>query len=254
MSLTSQQIRFFRDTGYLKVKRVASEAEVSEMLTVVDSHFERRIEPYRTRTGLEGEPVTLYNTVQRDPIFLQVIQSPPMADALRSILGPNVELKLNRHNHARTNPPGHNIFYLHRDILQWSRGQLTVMIYLEDTTLENGCTHVVPSTQFLPSSGIPENGITCMDDFEIYHSLRDQAVPIPMNAGDALILDSFVFHTPGLNTTEGTRKSVCFAFHSSDELSSRTDDEDSQIVLGERICMGNNRLAADAYLKRAAKK
>ncbi|MFO0754985.1 MAG: phytanoyl-CoA dioxygenase family protein [Byssovorax sp.] len=254
MNLTSQQIRFFRDTGYLKLPRVASDDEVSEMLSVIDSHFERRIEPYRTRTGLAGDPVTLYGTVQRAPIFLRVIQSPPMAGALRSLLGPNVELKLNRHNHARINPPGHNKFYLHRDILQWSRGQLTVIIYLEDTNIENGCTHVVPTTHFLPSAGVPENGITCMDDYEIYHDLREQAVPVPMRAGGALILDSFVFHTPGTNVTAGSRKSLCFAFHSSDELSSRSDNDDSQIVLGERIYLGNNRLPADAYLKYAEKK
>src|SRR5262249_21356880 len=132
MHLTNQQIRFFRDTGYLKLNGVLSDRNLSEMMLVITSHVQNRVKPYRTSPN--GDIVRLDALVARDPVFLRVIQSPLISNALRSILGPNVELKLNRHNHATINAQGYNKYRLHRDVLQWTRGLVTVIIYLEDAT------------------------------------------------------------------------------------------------------------------------
>ena len=35
---------------------------------------------------------------------------------------------------------------MHRDVRQWSRTICTVLFYLEETTVENGCTIAVPGT------------------------------------------------------------------------------------------------------------
>jgi hypothetical protein len=46
-------------------------------------------------------------------------------------LGPNIELVENRHNHLSIyRAPGND--RLHRDVLQWSRSILTVLLYLSD--------------------------------------------------------------------------------------------------------------------------
>src|SRR5215469_15063181 len=100
MYLRNQQVRFFRDTGYLKLNDVVSKEDLSEMMLVIASHVQNRIKPYRTSPS--GDIVKLDAIVSRDPVFLRVIQAPLMSDPLRSILGPNVELKLNRHNHVQS--------------------------------------------------------------------------------------------------------------------------------------------------------
>jgi phytanoyl-CoA hydroxylase len=247
MCLTSQQIRFFRDTGYLKLPGALADQDVSEMVHVITSHVQNRVEPYRTSST--GDIVKLDALVSRDPVFLRVIHTPLISGALHSLLGQNVELKLNRHNHATINAPGYNIYRLHRDVLQWTRSLLTVLIYLEDASVDNGCTHVVPTTHCLPCAGVPDNGVTCMDEHDIYADLLDQAIPIPMRAGGVLFLDCSVFHSVGVNTARSTRQSVCLAFHSVDELSGKSDSEKSQLVFGERIYMGNDRMPASAYMK-----
>jgi Phytanoyl-CoA dioxygenase (PhyH) len=243
MHLTNQQIRFFRDTGYLKLNGVVSDKNLSEMLHVITSHIQNRVEPYRTSPN--GDIVKLDALVSRDPVFLQVIRTPLISDALQSILGPNVELKLNRHNHATINAPGYNKYRLHRDVLQWTRGMVAVIIYLEEATIDNGCTHVVPTTQYLPCAGVPDNGVACMDEHDIYADLIEQSVPIPMPAGGVLFLEGTVFHTVGENKSHSTRQSICLGFHSVDELSGKTD----QLILGERIYLGNDLLPASAYMK-----
>jgi ectoine hydroxylase-related dioxygenase (phytanoyl-CoA dioxygenase family) len=248
MKLTNQQIRFFRDTGYLKLNGVLSDKILSEMTLVITSQVQKRVKPYRTNPN--GEIVRLDDLVARDPVFLRVIQSPFISDALRSVLGPNVELKLNRHNHVKINGRGDNKYILHRDVLQWTRGLITVIIYLEDATVENGCTYVVPTTQHLPCAGVPDNGVTCMDKHDIYTDLLEQSVPIPMPAGGVLFLDGRVFHSVGENKTTSTRQSICLAFHSVDELSGESDDRKTQLVLGERAYRGNDVIPASAFRKR----
>jgi ectoine hydroxylase-related dioxygenase (phytanoyl-CoA dioxygenase family) len=42
---------------------------------------------------------------------------------------------------------------LHRDVKQWSRTIFTVIFYLEETNLDNGCTQIVPGTHHLPGIG-----------------------------------------------------------------------------------------------------
>jgi ectoine hydroxylase-related dioxygenase (phytanoyl-CoA dioxygenase family) len=245
MRVTNQHVRFFRDTGYLRLNGVLPEADVSEMRRIITSHVANRVQPYRTDPN--GEIVKLDALVSRDPIFLRVIRAPLIADALRSLLGPNVELKLNRHNHATLNAPGYNKYRLHRDVLQWTRNLVTVLIYLEDATVENGCTYVVPATQHLPCRNVPDNGVTCMDDNDLYADLLEQSVPVPMPAGGVLLLDACVFHSVGENTSGSTRQSLCLAFHSADELSEPSDQ--SQLVLGERIYVGNDLMPASSYTK-----
>ena len=247
MYLTNQQIRFFRDTGYLKLNGLLTDRELSEMKLVITSHVQNRVKPYRTSPN--GDIVKLDALVSRDPVFLHVIRASFIADALRSILGPDVELKLNRHNHATINSPGYNKYRLHRDVLQWTRGLITVIIYLEEATVHNGCTHIVPATQYLPWAGDPDNGVTCMDENDIYIDLIGQSVPIPMPAGGVLFLDGCVFHSVGENTSHSTRQSICLAFHSVDELSGTSDDGKSQLVLGDHKYLGNDLMPASAYTK-----
>ena len=62
-----------------------------------------------------------------------------------------LEFVLNRHNHIylRDRGSSHSL-ELHRDVRHWSRTIVTVLVYLEDTNLENGCTRVVPGSHLLP--------------------------------------------------------------------------------------------------------
>lgn len=245
MALTTQQIRFFRDTGFLKIPGCISDPNMAEMKRVLAWHVQNRVEPCRTNAN--GDVVRLDALISRDPVFLNVLQAPPLANALRAILGPNIELKLNRHNHLALNARGDNKYRLHRDVLQWTRGLVTAIIYLEEATVDNGCTYVVPTSQFLPCAGVPDNGVACMDEHEVFAELLGQAIPVPMPAGSVLLLDGRVFHSVGENRTHSTRQSICLALHSVDELSGESANKTSEIVLGERAYRGNDSIPALAF-------
>ena len=101
-----------------------------------------------------------------------------------------------------------------------------MIFYQEETTLENGGTHVVPGTHLLSSPSKTS-------------AIFDQIVPVPMSAGGMLAIDSTLYHGVGINRTDGTRMSMTAGYHSVDELSGG-DQPKRVLVRGERLYMGND--------------
>jgi hypothetical protein len=75
---------------------------------------------------------------------------------------------------------------------------MQVAIILEDQTVENGCTVVVPGTH--------ETGRYADKNY------YDQAVPLTPKAGDIVIWDSRLWHGTTKNTTTGTRWAMIATF------------------------------------------
>jgi phytanoyl-CoA hydroxylase len=233
LSLSHYQVEFFRRSGYIKLDNSINSSLVEELLSSIGEAVDKQVKPYRENNG---EIYRIDNLYDRNDRFKELIHNPVILEPLESLLGPNIEFTLNRHNHATLNI--HNTHRLHRDILQWSRSVITAIVYLEDSNLENGCTEIIPSSHFLPFVGTPNNGGTWMDEHSVYKDLLAQALPIPMKKGGVLLFDSLAFHTVGKNETGRSRKSITLGYHSIDELS---DDNSKYKVLvkGERLYRGN---------------
>lgn len=234
MSLTAAQVHFFRSNGFLKLPAQIAPSIVEKLLVTIADQIQTVVEPVK-RDG-QGRVVRLSSLWERGPLFRDTLASPLVLDPLTALLGPNIELILNRHNHACLRLADDGTAYLHRDILQWTRSIVTVIFYLEETTIENGCTWVVPGTQFLPGrSTLPLE----QDEAVRESGLLEQAVPIPMPVGGLLALDSLVFHGAGPNHTAGSRTSLTAGYHSVDELSDLSNPK-RVLVRGQRSYMGND--------------
>ena len=181
----------------------------------------------------KGRVVRISGVVDREPVFFETASSPLVLDPLESLLGPNIELIRNRHNHAtlrlasENRPEG-----LHRDVRQWSRTIFTVIFYLQETTVENGCTLVVPGSHHFP--GVSGR----LYDEARTRNLLDQALPVPMPEGGMLVIDSMIMHGVGQNQTEGTRMSMTVGYHSVDEIAD-LENPHRMLVRGERPYDGN---------------
>ncbi len=233
--LTPEQVAFFRHNGFLKLPVSLPDAMVAQLKETIWKHIREEIEP--VVRDKQGRIVRISNIYGRGTPFREAVVCPQVLDPLESLLGANIELMLNRHNHATLRLAGDGSYYPHRDVLQWSRTILTTLFYLEETTVENGCTWVVPGSHLLP--GRPIHSLA--GDAEVQRSgLLDQAVPVPMPAGGLLAIDSMIMHTAGHNTTTGSRMSMTMGYHSVDELS-RAENPARILVRGERIYSGNDR-------------
>lgn len=234
--LSERQIRFFRDMGYIKINEVISNENIDILRELIDHDIRNKKPPYRTKNN---QIIRLDDLIDRNPIIYEILKLPSIINPLESLLGPNIEMTKNRHNHATLNLKDSNDVRLHRDVLQWTRSVITVVVYLQPTTIDNGCTMVIPGSHYLPFVGTPNNGGTWMDEHHIYSELINQALPIPMPRGGILLFDSLVFHSVGQNITNDSRISITMAFHSVDELSG-IDDPNKVLILGQRIYKGND--------------
>jgi phytanoyl-CoA hydroxylase len=230
MVLTPEQVWLFRMAGFVKLPQGLPAQTVGALKKAIRQDIEQAVEPVvRNR---EGRIVRLSNVLDRDPIFRRVATSPEIVEPLADLLGPDIEVLRNRHNHATLRLPEPGAERLHRDVPQWSRGIVTVLIFLEESTAEKGCTQLVPGSHLLPWEPDPPAALERM-------RLADQVVRAEMPEGGLLVIDSLLWHGVGVNRTTQTRTSVTLGYHSVDDLAS-VEDPQRLLVRGQRRYAGHS--------------
>ena len=230
MELTPQEIELFRHNGFIKFRTQLSKDHVEALKAAALKDMEEAVEPVARQ---DGRIIRISAVWQRGGIFQETITCDEILNPLESLLGSNIEFVLNRHNHVYLRDAGstHSL-ELHRDVSHWSRTIATVLIYLEETNLENGCTRVVPGSHHLPA-------FAHLKDETLQEIAASQAIPLPMPAGGLLAIDSMIVHSAGINHTDRTRMSMTLGYHSTDELASGNNPK-KVLVRGTRPYRGND--------------
>lgn len=231
MELTPQEIQLFRHNGFIKFPTQLSTDHVEALKAAALQDMADTVEPVVKQ---DGRIIRISAIWERGGIFRETITCDEILNPLESLLGSDIEFVLNRHNHVYLRDAGssHSLA-LHRDVRHWSRTIATVLIYLEDTNLENGCTRIVPGSHHLPA-------FANLQDEVLQEIAASQAIPLPMPAGGLLAIDSMIIHSAGINQTDGTRMSMTLGYHSADELASE-DNPRRVLVRGTRPYRGNDK-------------
>lgn len=240
----------FDITGYLRIPDVLEYQQVERMRGRIVDDFQAGVEPFRVNG--RGEVARIDRLVERDPVFMEALRAERLRPALSAVLGPAAEVVLTRHNHATMNRAGDIPFRLHRDIQQWSQPLVSVFFFLDDSTVENGCTTIVPGTHRLPYAG-PQSGGgggNWADEHQEYASLIGQELPIEVARGGALLVNSLAFHSVGRNTSGRSRLSCVFALRASEELVRGRDARDVKAVYGNPRNLSNDELTVSGSLAR----
>ena len=250
-TLEPEELDLFRHNGFIKLPTRLSADLVEGLKAAALEDIRNEVEPVARR---DGDVDRISGLWDRGGVFQQAIACDEILGPLESLLGPNIEFMLNRHNHIylRDSKSMASI-ELHRDCRVWSRNLLSVLVYLEDTHLENGCTYVVPGSHHLSTLSnfayIRERGArggSPRKKEELFEIAWSQAIPLPMPAGGLLAMDGLLLHAAGRNQTNGTRMSMTLGYHSADEFS-LPDDRKHVLVRGERKYGGNDVRSMDRY-------
>lgn len=227
-----RQVRHFHDVGYLRAARVLGDEEARRLADLATKAASVTDDPRVLHTP---EKVRVDQVLTFDQAFIDAASCAPMIAALIPLLGPNIELIENRHNHLSVfRVSGQDA--MHRDILQWSRSILTVLLYLSDCTDLASATQVIPGSHRWPCAGAPNNGGTWLAQ-STYEDLAEQAVPVPARAGDALLMHGQLYHA-GLSVAIAEPRIVlALAYCSVDELASEPPPN-CRLVHGQRIQRG----------------
>ncbi|PSP94698.1 phytanoyl-CoA dioxygenase family protein [Halobacteriales archaeon QS_4_62_28] len=255
MDCTDEQFRQYQSEGYLVVENALSPETVDRVKTRLREYthgdrepepFQHQIEPAVQRGEIEiedeGDAVRKFEglgMVQEDDVFRAVAEDETLVAAATQLLGPN--LKLLRSAAMFKPPEVGSEKGFHQDAAYYPiqpMDHVTVWIALDEATTANGCMNVVP--------GAHKNGIMGHEaveyDTDIVIADRDfdksDAVPVPMDAGDALFTHCLMPHYTAPNTTETWRRALIMSYMRSRSRFTKSGDErpdwvDSVHIQGE---------------------
>ncbi len=236
MTLSREQIELFHNNGFLKLPGVLPSKLVDELKQTTLQNMNDAIEP--VVRDEQDRVMRISQIWQRQPVYQQAATHDTILDPLEDILGPSIVLTRNRHNHATLNHAGMRGVYWHRDIQSWTRNIVTVIIYIEESTIDNGCTQVIPGTHKLPWAH--DVGVSDLTENETISAtgVFEQGVAVPMPAGGLVVINSLIFHRIGDNRTDGSRISCTFGYHGMDELYGEGNPQ-AALVRGKPQYTGN---------------
>lgn len=226
--LTNEQIKFYKDNGYLIVSGVFQPEEVEECVRETDRMFSRVEESGKNLEATWGgkwqdtqisagergttSVLSIHNMQYHSSVFTKMLVHPKLTEAVADLIGPNVQL---HHTKLHVKPPKKGSpFPLHQDYDYFPHEKDTMIaavIYLEDVTEENGCLCVMP--------GVHAQGpLTHQHDGSHYLSPEEytieEATPCTGKAGDVVLFSYLTPHGSYPNRTNSPRRLVLFQFRS----------------------------------------
>jgi ectoine hydroxylase-related dioxygenase (phytanoyl-CoA dioxygenase family) len=206
--VTPEQMKQYKEEGYIIFDRFIDEAEIDEIRVRLDEHDGAK-EKKLAESGKQGisipKEINFTSKIStRDPEVQRFACQEKFALlAVELLETPNTQLYWDQTVYKR--PEASRDFPWHQDngyVPTEPVHYLTCWLALEETTIENGCIWVQPRTHKL---GLVEHKKT-ETGWQCYFG-DDPGIPVPLKKGGMAAFHSLLFHrsTPNLSKTQ-TRK------------------------------------------------
>ena len=149
--------------------------------------------------------VRVFNLLDLDPVFRDLIRRPVALDFVRTLLGPDFMVSNFTANIAR---PGSGSMSLHSDqalvvpepwLEPWA---INIIWCLTDATFENGATLFIPGSQKVTRLA------------ELGDNPAARLRPFEAKAGSIVVMDGRIWHTSGANITADQDRALMFGYYS----------------------------------------
>jgi phytanoyl-CoA hydroxylase len=227
LRLSSKQLEFYEEQGYLLVENLMPVEEVAALGKRLReyTHGERehpglvfQHEPRVARGELKvehpGDGIRKVDyLVQNDDQFEKLGKNPNIVGIVRQILGP--DLKMFRNTLLLKPPEVGSAKGWHQDSPYWPIEPMALCscwFPLDDATPENGCMVVLPGWH--KKGPLPHIHVT--DDFVIQENCldMDKAIMCPMKAGSGLFFHSLLPHYTAPNCSGRWRRAIALSYMS----------------------------------------
>lgn len=213
-SLTEEQIRFYRENGFVQVDNVITPEELEELREYLDEAM-TITDGNSFSTDREGGAYyrvlnQKVNTWRDHAGMAKYVLHPRFAEMARQLIGAKAVRLF--HDHALLKMPGDSKpTPWHQDLPYWpmnESGGMSIWLTLDDVDENNGCMMFVPGSQKVGKlKGIdftnPHDINDYVDDPEI---VRKQPVIVRMKAGSCTFHDGLTFHYAHANHTDKPRR------------------------------------------------
>ena len=190
----------------------------------------------------------------RGPEMLNLLRNKGLVDCVSDLVGPDIigasayRIRPKIPQYTRTEVPWHQdsgYFLPHCDRYLI----VTCWIPLVDTTVGNGCLHVIPSVHREGVYRHYTGGHGGYLEIPKEELPKDEPVPIEMNRGDVLFMTNLTPHASFVNKSNGVRWSVDLRYQSMDAPNNAEEDPDSYTPERDPVTMACYPSEADFVIR-----
>jgi hypothetical protein len=261
--LTSEQIRFYHEQGYLRIPGVFTLEETRVLRDELDWMIREWANvgvgwtgPWRqalmdVESEAKSKLIAMHDLQYYSDAWMKAVTKQNLAGMMSQLLagedepdGAPVEL---HHSTMHVKPPetGHP-FPMHQDLAFYDHQDgryVDVLVHLNDTSHANGeirfaagshkCGPLKHITSFVNDKGETE---ACTPHLPWEQFPLEETVPVPANAGDVVIFNIYMVHGSYMNTTNEMRRLVRIGYKHPDNRQTRgqSANRPNLIVHGRR--------------------
>ncbi|MYE88493.1 phytanoyl-CoA dioxygenase family protein [Candidatus Poribacteria bacterium] len=197
-TLSAEEKDFLDLNGYLPLGKILTPEQIANMIRRLDKLAELEGEDAGKELHQEGGTIRVSNLVNKGPMFQIGFSHPRVLAAIRHVIGPRFKLSS---LDCRMALPGQGHQAFHAD---WRSGVepgdyyvCNSMWLLDDFTVENGATRVVP--------GSHRSGKHPKDALEDAAHKQPEEIQLTAASGTVIVFNSHLWHAGGLNQTDSPR-------------------------------------------------
>jgi hypothetical protein len=204
MSLERFQRQSLETAGYILLPALLDSGQVSALLARLEELWAAEGEQAGAENYIEPGVRRLANLANKGEIFRGIYTHPAVLEAVKAVMGPEVRVAM---VNARDVPPRTGVrmpFHMDsdsgrlRDDFGYSAG--TAIWMLDDFTVENGATAILPGSHLTGKS--PKQVLA---DLNAPHP---EEVIVTGMAGDVLVFNGHCWHAGRANRTDGHRRAL----------------------------------------------
>ncbi|XP_049877604.1 phytanoyl-CoA dioxygenase, peroxisomal-like [Pectinophora gossypiella] len=217
--LTAEQKKFYNDNGYIVVKNVISEKELSRLSEEYDKLFARKNQEKMESSWVGSDENDrksdsthtvkgIHNLQYHHAVFGKVLYNDALLDAVQDVMGTeNIVL---HHTKAHLKPPEKGAAYpMHQDYHYFpyeKDSMVAAFIHLDAASPENGGLFVFPGSHKLgplEDVGAKEGNFHYVDQKKYP---LEKATPVIADRGDVVIFSYLLVHGSSPNCSTRTRR------------------------------------------------
>ena len=226
----AEQKAFYEDQGYLVFPELLSPDELAELRAALAEVLQEAegltesTEKFSVTRGEDGRYYVrrIFSPIAHHRAFHNLVFNPKIVDVVENLIGPSIQL---HHTKLNLKPPSREArFEWHQDYPFFPHTNfdlLAVMIYLDDSTEENGCLTIVPgSHKWGPRNHLFAKDGAFSSQLEDKSVLEDRSrwLQVPVPAGGMELHHCNMLHSSGANATDKPRSAMVIQYRAADNV------------------------------------
>jgi ectoine hydroxylase-related dioxygenase (phytanoyl-CoA dioxygenase family) len=224
MRLTEQQKEYFKENGYLAVDNVLSPEDVERLRRAVDelsaqaeglteSTDRFKLKVFKDSGGKMVQQIAEPHEFGGE--WMALARDKRVLDIVEDLLGPNIQLY---YSMLMMKPPREGFQApWHQDFAFFVHNRADILacqVYIDDSTLENGCIRVAPGSHKLGLLNHFKDGnfTGVLEDNPAVYDDPDKHVAVPIKAGGIILWHCLTLHASQPNRSEKPRRAVVFEY------------------------------------------